>query len=83
MEALAMSQEHNQHRSVRNAPGLEVAVLAGGCFWGVEEILRGVPGIVDTEVVTPEAGWRIQPTTTLMTASQATPRQYGSRSTRP
>jgi methionine-S-sulfoxide reductase len=29
---------------------VEVAVLAGGCFWGVEEILRGVPGVIDTEV---------------------------------
>ena len=28
----------------------EVAVLAGGCFWGVEEILRTVPGVIDTEV---------------------------------
>lgn len=28
----------------------EVAVLAGGCFWGVEEILRDVPGVIDTEV---------------------------------
>jgi methionine-S-sulfoxide reductase len=28
----------------------EVAVLAGGCFWGVEEILRTVPGILDTDV---------------------------------
>ena len=28
----------------------EVAVLAGGCFWGVEEILRGVPGVIDTDV---------------------------------
>ena len=25
-------------------------MLAGGCFWGVEEILRGVHGVVDTEV---------------------------------
>ena len=29
---------------------LETAVLAGGCFWGMEEILRQVPGVVDTEV---------------------------------
>ncbi len=29
---------------------LEVAVLAGGCFWGMEEILRKVPGVLDTEV---------------------------------
>ena len=27
----------------------EVAVLAGGCFWGVEEILRDVPGVIDTD----------------------------------
>ncbi len=30
--------------------GLEVAVLAGGCFWGMEEILRSIPGVKDTEV---------------------------------
>ncbi len=29
---------------------LETALLAGGCFWGMEEILRGVPGVIDTEV---------------------------------
>ena len=28
----------------------EVAILAGGCFWGMEGILRKVPGVVDTEV---------------------------------
>ena len=25
-------------------------VLAGGCFWGAEDLLRKVPGILDTEV---------------------------------
>jgi peptide methionine sulfoxide reductase msrA/msrB len=30
--------------------GLETAVLAGGCFWGMEEILRQVPGVHSTEV---------------------------------
>jgi len=28
----------------------EAAILAGGCFWGMEEILRKVPGVLDTEV---------------------------------
>lgn len=28
----------------------EVAVLAGGCFWGMEEILRKIPGILETRV---------------------------------
>jgi peptide methionine sulfoxide reductase msrA/msrB len=43
---------------VRPAPGeapgcettLETAVLAGGCFWGMEDILRKVPGVLETEV---------------------------------
>ncbi len=28
----------------------ESAVLAGGCFWGMEDLLRAIPGVVDTEV---------------------------------
>ncbi len=32
------------------AADAEVAVLAGGCFWGMEEILRKIPGVLDTEV---------------------------------
>jgi len=28
----------------------EVAILAGGCFWGMEEILRKIPGVIDTRV---------------------------------
>jgi peptide methionine sulfoxide reductase msrA/msrB len=28
----------------------ETAILAGGCFWGMEEILRQIPGVIETSV---------------------------------
>ena len=28
----------------------ETAILAGGCFWGMEEILRQLPGVTETTV---------------------------------
>jgi methionine-S-sulfoxide reductase len=32
------------------SPDREVAILAGGCFWGMEDILRKIPGVLETEV---------------------------------
>ena len=36
------------------APGcaatIDVAVLSGGCFWGMQDLLRAVPGVIATEV---------------------------------
>ncbi len=32
------------------AKGLQKATLAGGCFWGVEELIRKLPGVVETNV---------------------------------
>jgi peptide methionine sulfoxide reductase msrA/msrB len=32
-------------------PTLETTFLAGGCFWGMEEILRTIPGVIETEAV--------------------------------
>jgi len=28
----------------------EVAILGGGCFWGVQELIRSIPGVISTEV---------------------------------
>lgn len=33
-----------------DAPDKEIAYLAGGCFWGMEQIIRKIPGVLDTEV---------------------------------
>jgi peptide-methionine (S)-S-oxide reductase len=56
---------NEQHSATRSAVAAErqtdVAVLAGGRFWGVEEILRDVPGVMDTEVGY-TGGWLENPT---------------------
>lgn len=28
----------------------EIAILAGGCFWGMQELVRALPGVVSTRV---------------------------------
>jgi methionine-S-sulfoxide reductase len=48
----------------RDVPaGAAIATLAAGCFWGVEEILREIDGVLDTSVgytggSTPSPGYR-------------------------
>jgi methionine-S-sulfoxide reductase len=40
----------DQKSSVKTTDNTEVAILAGGCFWGMEDLLRGIDGVIDTEV---------------------------------
>jgi len=57
-----MNEQHSATRSAAAAERqTEVAVLAGGCFRGVEEILRDVSGVIDTEVGY-TGGWLENPT---------------------
>jgi peptide methionine sulfoxide reductase msrA/msrB len=40
-----------ERKDAKERPGTRaVATLAGGCFWGMEEILRKIPGILETRV---------------------------------
>jgi methionine-S-sulfoxide reductase len=59
--SIAMNEQERGARSAVAGQQTEVAVLAGGCFWGVEEILRAVPGVLDTEVGY-TGGWLPNPT---------------------
>ena len=56
-----MSEQERGAAPVAVGQQTEVAVLAGGCFWGVEDILRGVPGVLDTDVGY-TGGWLKNPT---------------------
>jgi len=45
-----MPQAENYEEGPTIPQGAEKAVLAGGCFWGMEEIIRKIPGVIDTTV---------------------------------
>lgn len=36
--------------AITRAPGTETAILAGGCFWGMQDLIRRRPGVISTRV---------------------------------
>jgi peptide methionine sulfoxide reductase msrA/msrB len=44
------SKEARNTNASKDSGKRTVAVFAGGCFWGMEDILRDIPGVVETEV---------------------------------
>jgi methionine-S-sulfoxide reductase len=62
METIDMSdKDRTGGAAVAAERKTEIAVLAGGCFWGVEDILRNVRGVLDTDVGY-TGGWLENPT---------------------
>ena len=55
------NQDGTSRSVIESEKQIDVAVLAAGCFWGVEDILRDVPGVIDTEVGY-TGGWLDNPT---------------------
>ena len=49
LENMEITSEKTDMKTPMNKTD-EVAILAGGCFWGMESILRRLPGVIDTTV---------------------------------
>lgn len=47
---IEVPQAASPEEDAEGVSGAETAILAGGCFWGMEELIRDLPGVLDTEV---------------------------------
>ncbi len=50
LQALAQKAPNSSKVPPLKNPKQEIAYLAGGCFWGMEELIRSQKGVVETEV---------------------------------
>ena len=48
--ATAAAPAESTEGGMKSEAKRETAILAGGCFWGMEELLRQIPGVLSTEV---------------------------------
>ncbi len=49
-KGLIEAPEETQEQAAKQTAQRERAILAGGCFWGMEEIIRNIPGVLETNV---------------------------------
>jgi methionine-S-sulfoxide reductase len=50
LRAIAIREKTMSTQNANQDLARETATLAGGCFWGMEDILRKIPGILETTV---------------------------------
>jgi peptide methionine sulfoxide reductase MsrA len=43
------------------ASSQEIAILAGGCFWGMQDLLRRYPSVISTRADIPATMFKMQP----------------------
>lgn len=46
----AVSNAQPEKMPMKDTVNRQTAYLAGGCFWGMEELVRQIPGVLETEV---------------------------------